>query len=70
MWIGSCLVCCLCDEAASLASEILRRLIENYNPSSRGCEISEDYANEWDDMVESAGMVLVQSMKQLERYRG
>lgn len=63
----SCLVCCLCDEAASLASAILRRLIENYNPSRTDGEISEDYRNEWSDMVESAGMVLVQSVKQLER---
>ncbi|XP_051149644.1 protein APEM9 [Andrographis paniculata] len=63
----SCLVCCLFDEAASLASSILRRLIENRNPSDGGLEVLEDYENEWSDMVESAGMVLVQSMKQLRR---
>ncbi|XP_042031696.1 protein APEM9-like isoform X1 [Salvia splendens] len=48
------LVCCLFDEAASLSSSILKQLLINN-------QVSEF------DMLESAGMVLVQSMKQLTR---
>ncbi|GFP82164.1 hypothetical protein PHJA_000359700 [Phtheirospermum japonicum] len=58
------LVCCMFDEAAALASSILRRLLQNCN---RGSEVSEDFENEWGDMVESAGMVFVQSLNQLLR---
>ncbi|XP_042031698.1 protein APEM9-like isoform X2 [Salvia splendens] len=50
----SYLVCCLFDEAASLSSSILKQLLINN-------QVSEF------DMLESAGMVLVQSMKQLTR---
>lgn len=67
MRIGSYLVCCMFDEATLLASSILKRLLENYNRSNKGSEVSENFENEWDDMLESAGMVLVQSMKQLQR---
>ncbi|PIN02628.1 hypothetical protein CDL12_24857 [Handroanthus impetiginosus] len=62
----SYLVCCMFDEAASLASSIIMRLHEDYKHSNKSCEVS-DFENEWDDMLESAGMVLVQSMKQLQR---
>ncbi|KAG6430225.1 hypothetical protein SASPL_108288 [Salvia splendens] len=48
------LVCCLFDEAASLSSSVLKQLLINN-------QVSEF------DMLESAGMVLVQSMKQLTR---
>ncbi|KAH6798001.1 hypothetical protein C2S52_022555 [Perilla frutescens var. hirtella] len=60
------LVCCMFGEAESLASTILKQLLENHNRSNKGSEVS-DFDNEWYDMVESAGMVLVQSMKQLKR---
>ncbi|KAI3447285.1 hypothetical protein Pfo_003950 [Paulownia fortunei] len=63
----SYLVCCMFDEAKSLASSILKRLLENYNRSNKGCEVSDNFENEWDDTLESAGMVLVQSMQQLQR---
>ncbi|KAK6126653.1 hypothetical protein DH2020_039600 [Rehmannia glutinosa] len=63
----SYLVCCMFEEAASSASSILKRLLENFNGSHKGLEVSENFGNEWDDMVESAGMVLVQSLKQLQR---
>ncbi|KAL0333627.1 UNVERIFIED_CONTAM: protein APEM9 [Sesamum angustifolium] len=60
----SSLICCMFDEATSSASSIIKRLLENYSSS---CEVQGDYENEWGDMLESAGMVLVQSMKQLQR---
>ncbi|XP_077215355.1 3-phosphoinositide-dependent protein kinase-1 [Tasmannia lanceolata] len=56
----SYLVCCMFEEATSLASSILRHL----------CKISSTNPNEdvqWDDMMESAGMVLVQALKELGR---
>ncbi|CAK9168695.1 unnamed protein product [Ilex paraguariensis] len=56
----SCLVCCMFEEAASLASSIIRRLYEN-----KCMEGSEK--NELSEMLESAGMVLVQSFKELGR---
>ncbi|KAK6152101.1 hypothetical protein DH2020_014736 [Rehmannia glutinosa] len=63
----SYLVCCMFEESASSASSILKRLLENFNGSHKGLEVSKNFGNEWDDMVESAGMVLVQSLKQLQR---
>ncbi|KAK4432729.1 protein APEM9 [Sesamum alatum] len=63
----SYLICCVFDEATSLASSIIKRLLANYSSSSKGCEVQGDCENEWGDMLESAGMVLVQSMKQLQR---
>ncbi|KAL3625212.1 hypothetical protein CASFOL_030666 [Castilleja foliolosa] len=60
------LVCLMFDEAAELASSILKRLLEIRNRSN-DCEISENFENEWDDMLESAGMVFVQSLNQLLR---
>ncbi|KAL1532953.1 protein APEM9 isoform X1 [Salvia divinorum] len=61
------LVCCLFDEAASLASTILKQLLENNNRINQVSEFPESFEDEWNDMLESAGMVLVQSMKQLRR---
>ncbi|XP_073148900.1 protein APEM9 [Henckelia pumila] len=63
----SFLVCCMFDEAASSSSTVLRRCLESYNPGKRGCDDLERCGNEWGDMLESAGMVLVQSLKQLQR---
>lgn len=63
----SYLVCCMFDESASLSSSILSRLLENCDYKRKGNQFPENYENEWDDMLESAGMVLVQSMKQLQR---
>ncbi|XP_062007715.1 protein APEM9 [Rosa rugosa] len=51
------LVCSMYEEAASLASSILKRLSQH----------SEADDDELYDMLESAGMVLVQSLKQLGR---
>lgn len=50
------------EEAASLASSILKRLSEN----SSDFEASDDHFELY-DMLESAGMVLVQSLKELGR---
>lgn len=55
------------DEAAGLSSSVLRRCLESYNLGKRGCDVLGRDENEWGDMLESAGMVLVQSLKQLER---
>ncbi|XP_011078192.1 protein APEM9 [Sesamum indicum] len=60
----SYLICCMFDEATSLASSIIKRLLENYSSS---CKVQGDNENECGDMLESAGMVVVQSMKQLQR---
>ncbi|XP_059634639.1 protein APEM9 isoform X2 [Cornus florida] len=56
----SYLVCCMFEEAVSLASSVLRRLCDNECTEGR-----EDI--ELNDMLESAGMVLVQSLKELGR---
>ncbi|KAA8535735.1 hypothetical protein F0562_030763 [Nyssa sinensis] len=56
----SYLVCCMFEEAASLACFVLRRLCDN-----KCTEAGEDI--ELNDMLESAGMVLVQSLKELGR---
>ncbi|KAL2533351.1 3-phosphoinositide-dependent protein kinase-1 [Abeliophyllum distichum] len=63
----SYLVCCMFDESTALASSILSRLLENCDYQRKGSQFLENYENEWDDMLESAGMVFVQSMKQLQR---
>ncbi|KAL2553875.1 3-phosphoinositide-dependent protein kinase-1 [Forsythia ovata] len=63
----SYLVCCMFDESTSLASSILSRFLENCDYKRKGSQFPENYENEWDDMLESAGMVFVQSMKQLQR---
>ncbi|KZV18268.1 3-phosphoinositide-dependent protein kinase-1 [Dorcoceras hygrometricum] len=63
----SFLVCCMFDEAASLSSSILRRCLENYHLGTSSRDVLERDENEWCDMLESAGMVLVQSLKQLQR---
>lgn len=49
------------EEAASLASSILKRLRND----NEGIEAGEDV--EFYDMLESTGMVLVQSLKELGR---
>lgn len=67
--ICSYLICCMFGEAASSASTILKQLLESHNLSRKGSEVPESFENEWCDMLESAGMVLVQSMKQLKRWR-
>ncbi|KAF8400161.1 hypothetical protein HHK36_013457 [Tetracentron sinense] len=56
----SYLVCCMFEEAASLASSVLRRLCETIST-----ETVEDA--QLNDMMESAGMVLVQSLKEIGR---
>ncbi|KAL3533216.1 hypothetical protein ACH5RR_006737 [Cinchona calisaya] len=59
----SYLVSCMFEEAAALAFSIIGNLLEN-------CQTGgfENYSmNERDDMLESAGMVLAQSMKELAR---
>uniref|UniRef100_A0A5B7AIW6 3-phosphoinositide-dependent protein kinase-1 n=1 Tax=Davidia involucrata TaxID=16924 RepID=A0A5B7AIW6_DAVIN len=56
----SYLVCCMFEEAASLASSVLRALCDNKRTDG-GLDI------ELIDMLESAGMVLVQSLKELGR---
>ncbi|XP_057806541.1 protein APEM9 [Salvia miltiorrhiza] len=61
------LVCCMFDEAASLASTVLKQLLDNNNRSNTDSKFPESFENEWNDMLESAGMVLVQSNKQLRR---
>ncbi|KAL6508475.1 hypothetical protein OROHE_021608 [Orobanche hederae] len=61
------LVCCMFEEAAALASSILKRLLKNSNRCKEDCEVSENLESEWADMMESAGMVFVQSLKQLRR---
>ncbi|XP_042035612.1 protein APEM9-like [Salvia splendens] len=61
------LVCCLFDEAASLSSTILKQLLQNNNRINQVSEFPESFEDEWIDMLESAAMVLVQSMKQLTR---
>lgn len=53
-------------EAASLASSILKRLCNNNDNDTGGTEAGEDV--EFYDMLESTGMVLVQSLKELGRY--
>ncbi|KAK9922676.1 hypothetical protein M0R45_031130 [Rubus argutus] len=58
----SYLVCSMYEEAASLASSILKRLSEH----SSDFEASDDHFELY-DMLESAGMVLVQSLKELGR---
>ncbi|KAL7092484.1 hypothetical protein ACP275_12G167300 [Erythranthe tilingii] len=63
----SYLVCGMFDEAASLASSILKRLLANCKLSDEGCELSESFEDDRGDMLESAGMVLVQSMKHSQR---
>ncbi|XP_075489221.1 protein APEM9 [Primulina tabacum] len=63
----SLLVCCMFDEAVALSSSVLRRCLESHNLGKRGCDVLEIDENEWGDMLESAGMVLVQSLKQLQR---
>ncbi|XP_073285414.1 protein APEM9-like [Primulina huaijiensis] len=63
----SFLVCCMFDEAASLSSTVLSRCLESCSLGKRGCDVLERDENEWGDMLESAGMVLVQSLKQLQR---
>ncbi|KAL8462773.1 hypothetical protein ACS0TY_033698 [Phlomoides rotata] len=63
----SYLVCCMSDEAMVLASSILKRLLENHNQNNKECKISKHFDEEWYDMLESSGMVLVQAMKQLKR---
>lgn len=58
----SFLVCCMFNEAASLASSVLRRLCD------KECTGPMMEIIEFNDMLESAGMVFVQSLKELGRY--
>ncbi|KAK2992160.1 hypothetical protein RJ640_016933 [Escallonia rubra] len=60
----SYLVCCMFDEATSLASSVVRRLRETETASEGALE-----GSEYNDMLESAGMVLVQSLKRLGRTK-
>ncbi|XP_062157746.1 protein APEM9 [Alnus glutinosa] len=59
----SYLVCSMYEEAATLASSILKRLCEDKD--NKGVEAGEDAG--FYDMLESTGMVLVQSLKGLGR---
>ncbi|KAK4478942.1 hypothetical protein RD792_014449 [Penstemon davidsonii] len=65
----SYLVCCMFDEATSLASSILKQLLADNNHIQKDSDnASQNYCeNERDDMLESAAMVFVQSLKQLQR---
>uniref|UniRef100_A0A2P2KF94 Uncharacterized protein MANES_01G177400 n=1 Tax=Rhizophora mucronata TaxID=61149 RepID=A0A2P2KF94_RHIMU len=58
----SCLVCSMCEEAVSLASSVLKQIRDG----GFGGKTIEDI-DEVHDMMESAGMVLVQSLNQLGR---
>lgn len=58
------MMCCMFQEAESLSSSIIERLVER---SGKTSEFVEDNC-ELSDMLESAGMVLVQSSKELGRY--
>lgn len=58
IWLYSYLVCSMYEEAASLGSSVLKRLRDSNN----------NYNEESYDMMESAGMVFVQSLKELGRY--
>lgn len=62
---GSYLVCSMYSEAESLASSILKRLCK-YDDKSF-VEVGEEDVG-FRDMLESTGMVLVQSLKALGRY--
>ncbi|OVA19298.1 hypothetical protein BVC80_521g107 [Macleaya cordata] len=54
------LVCCLYEEATSLASSVLQRICKaNFTASMEDVQLA--------DMMESAGMVFVQSLKELGR---
>lgn len=54
------MVCSMYEDAASLASSVLERL--------RHCTLDGGEDGDFYDMVESAGMVLVQSLKELDRF--
>lgn len=55
----------MCEEAASLASSIIENLLrENCRNESVGDDIRK---SELGDMLESAGMVFVQSTKEIAR---
>ncbi|KAK9268445.1 hypothetical protein L1049_000195 [Liquidambar formosana] len=56
----SYLVCSMFEEAASSAASILKRICDD-----KSAEVGED--NQLHDMMEAAGMVLVQSLKELGR---
>lgn len=55
------------DETTSLSSSILKQLLENHHGSNKVSEVSDCFENEHYDLLESAGMVLVQSMKESRR---
>ncbi|CAH9115442.1 unnamed protein product [Cuscuta epithymum] len=55
----SYLVCCMYHDAASLSHSVLKRLLEGIS--------SHKSSDELDDMLQSAGMVFVQSLNQLGR---
>ncbi|CAI9099031.1 OLC1v1035789C1 [Oldenlandia corymbosa var. corymbosa] len=59
----SYLVSGMFEEASLLASSIIKDLIENHQTES----VEDSDENRFDDMLESAAMVLVQSMKELGR---
>ncbi|KAL6496430.1 hypothetical protein OROGR_029688 [Orobanche gracilis] len=61
------LVCCMFEEAAASASSIIKRLLKNSIRCKEDCEVSEYLESEWAGMMESAGMVFVQALKQLRR---
>lgn len=55
----SYLVCSMFEEAVTLSSSTLRRLRDNKSTETQGLDLIE--------MLEAAGMVLVQSLKELGR---
>ncbi|KAJ9671194.1 hypothetical protein PVL29_027263 [Vitis rotundifolia] len=56
----SYLVCCMFEEAATIASSVLKHVCDN-----KSTDVGED--DQLYDIMESAGMVLVQSLKELGR---
>ncbi|EPS66733.1 hypothetical protein M569_08047, partial [Genlisea aurea] len=66
----SYLVCSMFEEAISSAYSVLSRLLANEHDTAGNFSVkseSEGYEGERYDLLESAGMVLVQSMKRLQR---
>ncbi|GER42912.1 3-phosphoinositide-dependent protein kinase-1 [Striga asiatica] len=57
------LVCRMFEQAEALSSSVIMRLLQNLNSGKD----SEGFEDGWDDMAESAGMILVQSLKELGR---
>lgn len=56
------------EEAASLSHSVLKRLCEINSNSNNPYYETVESGDELEDMLESAGMVYVQSLNQLGRY--